>query len=1033
MKLRLFTLGLFAALQLAAQTLPDDLLKNLKFRSIGPAGMSGRVTAIDVDPRDERVIYAGSASGGLWKSVNAGQSWTPIWDEQPNPSIGAVRVDPSNPDVIWVGTGEGNPRNSQTIGGGLFRSLDGGKTWQSMGLQATKGIHRIVVHPRDPNTVWVAAIGLAYGDTEDRGVYKTSDGGTTWRKVLYRNNRTGAADLVIDPVNPNKLFAAMWEYRRWPWFFKSGGEGSGMFVSHDGGETWTQRTSKDGLPEGDLGRIGLAVAPSHPNMVYALVENKDKNALYRSTDGGVKWTRISDAEDIGNRPFYYSEIYVDPFREHTIYSLWTLVTKSEDGGRTWKTIARYSDIHPDHHAFWLSPKTPGYLIEGNDGGLNISRDGGESWRFVENLPLAQFYHINVDNQLPYNVYGGMQDNGSWKGPAYHLKGGIGNSDWTELYFGDGFDVLPHATDPSTVYAMAQEGYLARVNVSNGLKSFIKPVHPDGKPLRWHWNSPIAADPFNPDALYYGSQHVHYSTDRGTTWNIISPDLTSNNPEKQKYLESGGLTFDVTGAEMHTCLLAIAPSSLQKGLIWTGSDDGTVQVTRDGGKTWTRCSIKGLPDGAWVPQVRASSVNAGEAWVVVNNYRQGDFNPYLFHTKDFGKTWTNLIPAVPPKGMGHCLSVLHDPAAPSLVYLGTETGLFVSANSGKTWQRWTGLPVMPVQDLAIQEREGDLVLGTFGRAAWILDDLRPLREAAKAKGRVLTAYDAPDAYHWIYAESDGIRFQGHAMFQGENRSGGARLSYTLQRDTADKELKKVKWLRVDIYDPSGTRIRRIETKVPTENGLQRWNWNLRSAGTERPSMNRGKRENASDPSYGPEVKPGRYLLVYEFGPHRDSAHVTVHDDPRAPRSDADWIAQHAFSAEVNGQMALLDSAVSRLREAKKRLDVLEKWVAAVDDSVKTKELQADLKAQLKSIEDRRMALFGKEDVKGYFEQPETWDWKYGQFANHYWGLRGAPSANVLNAWKAAKAASDTERKALETWHSEVWIPFTKKYASLSLTW
>ena len=1031
MKFRLFTLGLLVASIVTAQTLPEDLLKNLKFRSIGPAGMSGRVTAIDVDPRDERVIYAGSASGGLWKSQNAGQSWTPIWDEQPNPSIGAVRVDPSNPDVVWVGTGEGNPRNSQSIGGGIFRSLDAGKTWQPMGLAGTKGIHRIVVHPRDPNTVLVAAIGLAYGDTEDRGVYKTTDGGKTWRKVLYRNNRSGAADLVIDPVNPNKLFAAMWEYRRWPWFFKSGGDGSGLFVSHDAGETWTQRTSKDGLPEGQLGRIGLAIAPSHPNVVYALVENKEKNALYRSDDGGVKWTRISDADDIGNRPFYYSEIYVDPFRENTVYSLWTLVTKSEDGGRSWKTIAPYSDIHPDHHALWLSPTTPGYVIEGNDGGLNISRDGGESWRFIENLPLAQFYHINVDNQLPYNVYGGMQDNGSWKGPAYHLKGAIGNSDWTELYFGDGFDVLPHPSDPAVVYAMAQEGSLARVNVSNGIKTYIKPAHPDGKTLRWHWNSPIAADPFNPDGVYYGSQHVHYSQDRGASWAIVSPDLTSNNPEKQKFLESGGLTFDVTGAEMHTCLLAIAPSSLQKGLIWTGSDDGYVQLTRDGGSTWTRCSIKGLPEGAWVPQVRASTVNAAEAWVVVNNYRQGDFNPYLFYTKDFGKTWTNLLASNRPEGMGHCLSVLQDPKQPSLIYLGTETGLFVSANSGKTWQRWAGLPVMPVQDLAIQEREGDLILGTFGRAAWILDDLRPLREAASAQGRVLTAYDAPDAYHWNYAESDGIRFQGSSMFQGENRSDGARMSYTLQRDTADKELKKVKWLRVDVYDPSGTRIRRIETKVPTENGLQRWNWNLRHAGVNRPSMSRSKRENQSDPGYGPEVRPGRYLLVYELGNHRDSAYVTVQDDPRAPARD--WDAEHAFAAEVNGQMARLDSAVSRLREAKKRLDLLDKWVAANEDTAATKQLRDDLKAVSKAIEDRRMALFGKEDVKGYFEQPETWEWKYGQFSSHYWGLRGAPSANMLNAWKAARAASEAEVAALAKWDSEVWKPFTEKYAQIPGAW
>jgi hypothetical protein len=382
-------------------------------------------------------------------------------------------------------------------------------------------------------------------------------------------------------------------------------------------------------------------------------------------------------------------------------------------------------------------------------------------------------------------------------------------------------------------------------------------------------------------------------------------------------------------------------------------------------------------------------------------------------------------------MGHCLSVKQDPAQASLVYLGTETGLFVSSNAGKTWQRWAGLPVMPVQDIAIQEREGDLVLGTFGRAAWVLDDLRPIREAASAKGRVLTAYDAPDAYHWIFAESDGIRFQGNAMFQGENRSGGARMSYTLQRDTADKELKKVKWLRVDIYDPSGSRIRRIETKVPSENGLQRWTWNLRSAGIQRPSMSREKRENASDPGSGPEVKPGRYLLVYEFGPHRDSSYVTVHDDPRAERSDADWIAQHAFAAEVSGVMSQLDSAVTKLREAKKRLNLMEKLVAANDDTASSKAVRDDIKAALKSIEDRRMALYGKEDVKGYFEQPETWEWKYGQFSSYNWGLRGAPSANVLNAWKAARAASEAEIAAITKWEAEVWLPFRAKHSSVAM--
>ena len=658
-----------------AQNISPDVLEDMKFRNIGPAGMSGRVTSIDVNPLNDNHIFVGTASGGVWVSENAGQSWTSIWDDQPTAGIGAVKIDPTNPDVIWVGTGEGNPRNSQSSGGGLFKSVDGGKSFQLVGLKETKHIHRIVIDPRNPNTVYVAAIGVAWGDSPHRGVYKTTDGGKTWSKVLYNNERTGAADLVMDPVNPNKLICAMWEYRRWPWIFKSGGEGSGMYVTLDGGETWTKRTSEDGLPEGELGRMGIAIAPGNPKKVYALIENKAKNGLYGSNDGGFKWFKISEEENIGNRPFYYSDLFVDPFNDQTLYSLWTLVSKSTDGGKTWGIATPYSKVHPDHHAIWLNPNRPGHIIEGNDGGLNISWDGGDSWRFVENLPVAQFYHIRVDNQLPYNVYGGMQDNGSWRGPAYSWIGtGIGNNEWQELYFGDGFDVLPHPSNPRIAYAMAQEGSLARVDMLTGMTESIKPVHPDGEWLRWHWNAAIAGDPSNDDGVYYGSQYVHYSPDQGRTWTIISPDLTTNNPDKQKALESGGLTFDVTGAENHTCILTIAPSPKNPKTLWVGTDDGNIQVSKDGGATWTNCSpkIKGLPEGAWVPHIHASAYDAGEAFVVVNNYRQNDWNAYLFHTKDYGKTWTNLVAKA---GMtGHTLSVIQDNEVPSILYLGTETGL-----------------------------------------------------------------------------------------------------------------------------------------------------------------------------------------------------------------------------------------------------------------------------------------------------------------------------------------------------------------------
>ena len=998
-KLAILAFSLVLASAGYSQSPSPEILEDMKFRNIGPAGMSGRVTSIDANPLNDNHLFVGTASGGVWMSENAGQSWTSIWDDQPTGGIGAVKVDPTNPDVIWVGTGEGNPRNSQSSGGGLFKSVDGGKSFQLVGLKETKHIHRIVIDPRNPNTVYVAAIGVAWGDSPHRGVYKTTDGGKTWSKVLYNNERTGAADLVMDPVNPNKLICAMWEYRRWPWIFKSGGEGSGMYVTLDGGETWTKRTSEDGLPEGDLGRMGIAIAPSNPKKVYALVENKAANGLYGSNDGGFKWFKISEDENIGNRPFYYSDLFVDPFNDQTLYSLWTLVSKSTDGGKTWSIATPYSKVHPDHHAIWLNPRRPGHIIEGNDGGLNISWDGGESWRFVENLPVAQFYHIRVDNQLPYNVYGGMQDNGSWRGPAYSWIGtGIGNNEWQELYFGDGFDVLPHPSNPRIAYAMAQEGSLARVDMLTGMTESIKPVHPDGEWLRWHWNAAIAGDPSNDDGVYYGSQYVHYSPDQGRTWTIISPDLTTNNPDKQKALESGGLTFDVTGAENHTCILTIAPSPQNPKTLWVGTDDGNIQVSKDGGATWTNCSpkIKGLPEGAWVPHIHASAYDAGEAFVVVNNYRQNDWNAYLFHTKDYGKTWTNLVAKA---GMtGHTLSVIQDNEVPSILYLGTETGLQLSTDYGKTWQAWKGLPTMPVQDLAIQEREQDLVLGTFGRSAWVLDDLRPLRAMVKgaAQGRTLTAFDAPLAIHAETRVSDGIRFQGWADFKGENRGGGARFVLHLDVPEDSKEP-----LLIDLYTAEGESVRHFERKLEKDErqGLYRFTWDLAEKGTQRPRWGKRNEEREKSDPRGAAVAPGSYMAIFTLNGVSDTAHVEIVDDPRILMDEAEWAAQIEFQRSLYAINQEMSDIVSALYEANQGLSSLERILKerkdSPEDSAAVSPLLEEIKTLKKSIEDHRLRLFGKEDVKGYFEQPETWASVNGQFGSYMWSLHGKPSSNTLN--------------------------------------
>ena len=795
MKLKILYILTFISSIVFADELDMKKLKAMKARSIGPGGMSGRVTAIDVVLSNTDIIYVGTASGGLWKSESGGVKWEPIFDDQKSASIGDVAVDPTNSDVIWVGSGEGNPRNSQSAGYGVYKSIDGGKTWAFKGLGETRNIHRVLINPKNPDVVYIGAQGSAWGDSENRGIYKTTDGGNTWKKILYIDESTGIGELVMDPQNPNKLIANMWQFRRWPWFFKSGGSSSGLYITFDGGDKWKKLSDKDGLPKGDLGRMGLAIARSNPKIIYALIESK-KNALYKSEDGGFKWKKVSD-KNIGNRPFYYAEIYVDPINENRIYNLHTYVTVSDDGGKTFKSLMTAygaNGVHPDHHAFWGHPTNPNFIIEGNDGGLNISLDRGKTWRFVENLPVAQFYHINYDMDWPYNVYGGMQDNGSWRGPAYAWRaGGIRNSYWEELFFGDGFDVVPHPANSRYGYAMSQQGNVGRYDLLTGHTQLIKPVHPEGKYLRFNWNAAIAQDPFDEDAIFYGSQFVHYSIDQGNNWKIISPDLTTNDKTKQEQHKSGGLTFDATGAENYTTILAIEPSPLDKNVIWVGTDDGNLQLTKDRGKTWNNVSKKiyGVPKGSWIPQIVASSYNAAEAIVIINNYRRNDWKPYVYKTDNFGNSWKAI--ATEENVWGYALSYAQDPIEPNLQFLGTEFGLYVSIDGSKTWTKWTnGFPTVSTMDLKVHPREHDLVIGTFGRAAYILDDIRPLREMASSKNNLLDKrlhfFEPPVAVLSINRQAAGTRFEANAIFSGENRKRGAMLSFVFN-PVIDKKPKK----------------------------------------------------------------------------------------------------------------------------------------------------------------------------------------------------------------------------------------------------
>ena len=1001
MKNFLTSVMLLCVTLLAAQDFSMDLVKNMKPRNIGPGGMSGRVTAIDAVHSNPDIMFVGTASGGLWKSSSGGIKWEPIFDKEVTASIGAVAIQQSNPSVIWVGTGEGNPRNSLNGGYGIYRSLDGGKNWSLMGLEKTRHIHRIIIDPTNPNTVYAAAIGSPWGEHPERGIYKTTDGGLTWNRILFANNKTGAADLVMDPTNPNKLIAAMWEHKRDPWFFNSGGEGSGLHMTHDGGKTWKKLTDEDGLPKGNLGRIGVAIAPNKPNIVYALVE-AEKNALYKSVDGGFNWKMINDKDDIGNRPFYYSEIYVDPQNENRVYSIYTYVNVSEDGGKSFDMLMPAygvdNGVHPDHHAWWIHPKNGNFMIDGNDGGMNITKDGGKSWRFIGNLPVAQFYHINVDNEFPYNVYGGMQDNGSWRGPAYVWRAqGIRNSYWQEISFGDGFDVVPDKDDSRYGWTMSQQGYVQRYDWQTGNNYIVRPTHPEPNvELRFNWNSAINIDPFSNSTIYFGSQFVHKSTDKGETWTIISPDLTTNDPEKLKQAESGGLTMDATGAENHCTILVIEPSPIEKDMLWIGTDDGRVHITQNGGTTWTEVTknIKGLPTGSWIPQIKASNKNKGEALLIANDYRRFNYTPYAYRTKDYGKTWTRIVDENDVKS--YTLSIVEDIEEPNLMFLGTDDGLYISVNAGEKWTKWTeGFPTVSVKDLVIHPREHDLVIGTFGRAAWVLDDIRPLREMAKNKQLInqkIELFEPPIAYQAAYQQPTGSRFGGDAMYNGENKGFGAIFSYYLKVDEkkedakGNKDKKKkdeasdnekddsaaedkavVKWdsLSLQIYD--GERlIRTLKQKAPEKSGIHKWTWYMDEAGVERPSKSTRKRN--SEPG-GASVKPGKYKAVLTFGDLKSEEVITVKTDPRLDVSSANINEVYAASKELENMQQTAADAVKQLVESKKIAEAYQSDLKKLDKDTYKEQIKAS-KDIIKKIDDIIDIYLGKEDKRqGITRNPE----------------------------------------------------------------
>ena len=881
------------------------VLSGLGARNIGSAAMSGRISAIAArNEGGKTTVFVGSASGGVWKSLDGGTTFKPVFDDQPVQSIGAVTIDPTNPKVIWVGSGEAWMRNSVSIGDGIYKSTDGGETWNNTGLPHSEHIVRILVHPKDGNTVYACVPGRLWSDSPERGVYKTTDGGKSWNLILKGANlSTGCSGLTMDPKNPDTLLAGMWDFRRKGWTFRSGGDnaeaksGSGLFHSSDGGKSW-QMVAGKGLPASPWGRVEVTYAPSDNKVVYALVESK-QSALYRSNDGGQTWEARDRSQNMVWRPFYFARLVVDPTNPNRLFKPDLTLIVSEDGGRSFAPTGGRS--HGDWHDLWIDPDNAKHVIGGDDGGLFLSYDGGNRWWKSNNLPVSQFYHVAVDNKNPYQVYGGLQDNSSWVGDSAH-PGGITNARWENLYGGDGFWAIADPTDPDAVYAESQGGEIGRIDRKTHATRSIQPLAAYKEKLRYNWNSPIAVSPTQKGTLYLGAQFLFRSKDRGDTWQRISPDLTTNDPEKQKQEESGGITVDNSAAEMHTTIYSISESPKNPNVIWVGTDDGNVQLTRDGGKTWTNvvANVPQLPKSSWVSWVEASRFQPGTAYAAFDRHTVGDMDPWVYRTTDFGKTWTRIVS--PDQGVrGYAHVIKEDTVVPALLFCGTEFGLWISVDGGQSWAAFKGghFPTVAVRDLQVHPRENDLVLATHGRGIWIVDDITPLRHLSAATLSKPVAFLPGRAVQQKMPAGGGWT-EGDASFVGENPPGGATINYYQRSRHIFGPLK------IEVLDDKGKIIDTVTASK--RRGINRVEWSMQ---VKPPRVPRAAQV-AFGASSGPRVVPGTYTVRLTDGPQVVDTKLAIGLDTRAPYKVADRKAHfdavmtaHALFGEMSDLVEHID--------------------------------------------------------------------------------------------------------------------------------
>jgi len=907
-----------------------ELFGGLNARHIGPALMSGRIIDLENHPTNPRIIYIGAAGGGVWKSSDAGATFAPIFDDHAQ-SIGVVKLDPKDPDnTIWVGTGEIWTRNSVSVGDGLYKSTDGGSNWNKVGFENSERISSIAINPNNTDEMYVGVLGALWSDSEERGVYKSNDGGKTWENILYIGPSTGAADVIMDPNNPSILYTSMWEFRRSGWSFVSGGKTSALYKSTDSGKTWNKIHS--GFPTGDLGRIAIAVAPSDSTILYSVLETGKKatNGLWVSKNAGASWEHLNNDFGLTVRPFYFSRITIDPKNPDVVIKGGLSGSISRDGGKTFKSLGQ---MHSDIHDIVFDINNSDVIYTGTDGGFYRSWDGGSTFEIAENLPLSQFYHISVDNETPYNVYGGLQDNGSWYGPS-SSPGGVNARDWNSVGYGDGYRVLRHPTKNIIYSEMQGAQAVWRYDVENNRTRTIQPMKRKGDPdLRFNWNPPMAISAFVEDRFYMGSQFVHRSDDMGETWEIISPDLTTNDKSKQDQSKSGGLSIDNSGAEMHTTIFTIAESPLDKDILWVGTDDGNVQVTKDGGKNWENITenLVGIPANTWVGHIEASVHGKGTAYAVFEGHTTGDMKPYTLKTTDFGKTWTNIIT---DNIIGYVRNIQEDYVSENLLFIGTEFGLFITIDGGKNWNRFeNNMPATAVHFIDLQKATNDLVMGTHGRGVIIIDDISPLRELSQ---KVL----AEDVHFFntkpfVMNENSGFSgsFGSETQFVGQSKSTSARILYYLKkRHTFGK-------MRMEVQDMEGNKITSLSPSK--SKGINVISWDFT---TNTPKMAEGKTLTFGGFT-SPRVPAGKYKIVMTKGKKTYEHTIEVIYDKKSPttlaeRKEQEALTQTLFNMvedlaymvyEINGTM---DTAKEVIKDYPKGKKTAQKTYDALNTLLKT---------------------------------------------------------------------------------------------------